>query len=84
MITPPVIAKFDKIFVRITDARDNVIEDVFHVRKIKLGIKRGTNKQIVLICPHQSENLWKQTISLGDRITYGADAQDRIAVILNR
>ena len=31
MTTPPIIAKFDKIFVRITDAQDNVIEDVFQV-----------------------------------------------------
>ena len=45
MTTAPIIAKFDKIFVRITEARDNVIEDVFHVRKIKRGRKRGKNKQ---------------------------------------
>ena len=40
MTTPTVIAKSDKIFVRITDARANVIEDVFHVRKIKRGRKK--------------------------------------------
>ena len=84
MTTPPVIAKFDKSFVRITDARDDVIEDLFHVRKITRGRKRGKNKQLVLICPHQSETLWKQTISLVARRASGADALDRIAAILNR
>ena len=48
MTTPPVMAKFDKIFVRITAARDNVIEDVFHVRKIKRGRKRGKHKGVIL------------------------------------
>ena len=57
MNTPPVIAKFDKNFERITEARDNVIEDVFHVRNINRGRKRGKNKQHVLISAHQTENL---------------------------
>ena len=56
MTTPPVIAKVDKIFVRITDARDNVIEDVLNVRKIKGGRERGKNKQIDRIWPHQCED----------------------------
>ena len=81
MTTPPFIATFDKIFVRITDARENVIVDVFHVRKIKRGRKRGKNKQLVLICPHQSENLWKQTILLVDRRTSVAHALDRSAAM---
>ena len=62
MTTPPGIAKFDKIFGRITDARDNVIEDVFHVRKRKRGRKRGKNKQLGLICQNESENRGKETI----------------------
>ena len=84
MTTPHVIAKFDTITVSITDARDNVIEDVFHIRKLKRGSKRGKNKQLVLICRHQSASLWKQTISVVARRTSGADALDRIAAILNR
>ena len=35
MITHPVPSKFDNIFARMTDARDNVIEDTIHNRKIK-------------------------------------------------
>ena len=84
MNTPPFIARNNKMFVMITEARDNVIEDVFHYKKIKRGRKRGKNKQLVLICPHQSENLWKQTISLVARRTSGADSLDRISAILNR
>lgn len=79
----PIIVKYDKIFVRITDARDNVIEDVFQVRKIKRGRKSGKNKQITLFCPHQSENLWKRTVSLTARRTSGFDALNQLADILN-
>ena len=83
MTVSPIIQKFDKIFVRITDARNNVIEDVFHVRTLKRGRKPGKNKQLTLFCPHQSENLWRQTISLVARRTSGADAVNQIAAILN-
>jgi hypothetical protein len=83
MTVAPIIVKYDKIFVKITDARDNVIQDVFHVRKIKRGRKIGKNKQLVLFCPHQSENLWTQTISLVAKRTSGADALNQIITILN-
>jgi len=83
MTTAPILVKFDKIFVRITDARDNVIEDVFHIRKIKRGRKIGKNKQLILMCPHQSENLWSQTISLVARRTSGASALDQLIDVLN-
>ncbi len=84
MTIAPILQQFDKIFVRITDARDNVIQDVFHIRTIKRGRKAGKNKQIILFCPHQSENLWKQTISLVSRRTSGAAALNQLAAILNR
>ena len=64
MTVAPIIVKYDKIFVRVVDARGNTVEDVFHVRKIKRGRQSGKNKQLILFCPHQSENLWKRTISL--------------------
>ncbi len=83
MTVAPIIVKFDKFFVRITDARGNILEDVFHVRKIKRSRKPGKNKQLTLFCPHQSENLWKRTISLVARRTSGADALDQIVDILN-
>ena len=84
MTVTPILVKFDKLFVRVTDARGGVIEDVFHIRKIKRSRKIGKNKQITLFCPHQSENLWKRTISLVARRTSGADALDQIAAILNK
>jgi len=83
MTVAPIIVKFDKFFVRITDARGSILEDVFHVRKIKRSRKPGKNKQLTLFCPHQSENLWKRTISLVARRTSGADALDQIVDILD-
>jgi len=83
MTTALILVKYDKIFVRITDARDSVIEDVFHIRKIKRGRKIGKNKQLTLFCPHQSENLWSQTISLVARRTSGAAALDQLVDVLN-
>lgn len=83
MTTGPILVKYDKIFVRITDARDSVIEDVFHIRKIKRGRKIGKNKQLILFCPHQSENLWTQTVSLVARRTSGASALDQLVDVLN-
>lgn len=83
MTVAPIIVKYDKIFVRITDARDNVIEDVFHVRRIKRSRAKGKNKQLTLFCPHQSSNLWKRTISLVAKRTSGADALNQIMDQLN-
>ena len=84
MTKAPIIEKFDKIYVSVTDANDDIIEDVFHVRKIKRGRKIGKNKQLTLFCPHQSENLWKRTISLVARRTSGADALQQTIDILDK
>lgn len=63
----PKIQKRDRIYVRITEKNGHITEDVFHVRRRKR--KRGTGSAIslVLTCPHQSENLWKKTISFKKR-----------------
>jgi len=84
MTRAPIIQKFDKLFVRVVDARGGTIEDVFHVRKMKKGRGAGKNKQLTLICPHQSENLWKRTISLVNRRTSGFKALNNIVAQLNR
>lgn len=59
----PKIQHFDRIYVRVTDATSgtNVIEDVFHVRRISRPQKNGLKMK--LFCPHQSSNLWTKTIS---------------------
>lgn len=79
----PIIVKYDKIFVKIVDARGRIIQDVFHVRKIKRPRKPGKSKQLVLFCPHQSEHLWKRTISLTAKRTAGAEALNQLVGILN-
>jgi len=77
------IQKYDRIFCRITDARGNILQDVFHVRKIKRSRKGGKGKQLILICPHQSENLWKRTITfVGKRIS-GNEALIQVVNQLN-
>lgn len=84
MTKAPIIQKFDKIFVKIEDARGNVISDVFHVRKIKRSRNAGKNKQLTLFCPHQSDNLWTRTISLVARRTSGFEALNKLMEQLNQ
>ncbi len=60
----PIIEKFDLLFFETTDSKNNKKSDVFHVRRIERSRKAGKNQQLTLICPHESENLWKKTISL--------------------
>ncbi len=83
MTKDPIIVKFDKIFVQITDARGNVIQDVFQVKTLKRSRRPGKNKQLTLFCPHQSENLWSRTISLVAKRTSGFDALNKIINQLN-
>ncbi len=77
------IQKFDRIYCRITDIRGNVLEDVFHVRKMKRSRKGGRGKKLILICPHQSEHLWKRNISILSRRTSGFEVVDEIVDQLN-
>ncbi len=83
LTTAPIIVKYDKFFVRVTDARGNKIEDVFQVKTLKRSRNIGKNKQLTLFCPHQSDNLWKRTISLVDRRTSGFQALNDLMEILN-
>lgn len=78
MTKDPIIVKFDKIFVQITDARANIIQDVFQVKTLERSRKPGKNKQLTLFCPHQSEHLWSRTVSLVARRTSGFDALNKL------
>jgi len=77
------IQKGDRIYLQITDVRGNIFKDVFHVRKLKRSRKGGKGKKLVLICPHQSEYLWKRNISLFSRRISGAEAVEQIIEQLN-
>ncbi len=77
------IQKFDRIYCRITDIRGNILEDVFHVRKIKRSRKGGKGKKLQLICPHQSEHLWKRNISILSRRISGREVVDEVVEQLN-
>lgn len=78
------IQKYDRIYCKITDARGDLVDDVFHVRKMKRSRKGGKGKQLILICPHQSENLWKRTISLVGKRISGNEALTRVIEQLNK
>lgn len=77
------IQKYDRLYLQITDVRDNILKDVFHVRKIKRSRKGGKGKQLILSCTHQSEHLWKRNISLLSRRISGNEAVVQIITQLN-
>ena len=63
----PILKKRDKIYVQITEKNGNITKDVFHVRTIKRIRGKGKAISLKVICPHQSENLWKKTVSFKRR-----------------
>jgi len=63
----PIIKKRDRIYVEITEKNGNITKDVFHVRTIKRVRGKGKGLSLQVICPHQSENLWKKTVSFKRR-----------------
>jgi len=81
----PIIKKRDRIYVQITEKNGNITRDVFHVRTIKRIRGRGKAISLKVVCPHQSENLWKKTVSYkrrGKRIS-GNKALELIVNDLN-
>jgi len=63
----PIIKKRDRIYVEIIEKNGNITKDVFHVRNIKRMRGRGKALSLIVTCPHQSENLWKKTVSFKRR-----------------
>jgi len=59
----PILKKRDRIYVEITEKNGNITKDVFHVRTIKRIRGKGKPLSLQVTCPHQSENLWKKTVS---------------------
>jgi len=82
----PIIKKRDRIYVEITEKNGNITKDVFHVRTIKRIRGKGKAISLKVVCPHQSENLWKKTVSYkrrGKRIS-GNKALEIIMSDLNQ
>lgn len=77
------IKKFDRIYIQYTANDGNIEKDVFHVRNLNRKRQSGRGKQLVLTCPHQSENLWKRTTSLVNRRTSGFDVLENIIEQIN-
>lgn len=81
----PIIKKRDRFYVEVTEKNGRVTKDVFHVRKMKKKRIPGVGLALELICPHQSENLWKRTISFkgrGKRIS-GKQALNLVVADIN-
>ena len=79
----PIIKKWDRLYVELTDRNGKNIKDVFHVKRIKRIQRNGIVTHLKLICPHQTSNLWKRTISFpGERIS-GNTALAETVKILN-
>ena len=63
----PRLRKRDRIYIEIKEKNGNITKDVFHIRKIKRIRGKGKGLSLQVTCPHQSENLWKSTISFKQR-----------------
>ena len=75
--------KYDRIYYEFTDHTGKVSKDVYHIKIIKRERLPARGKAIVLYCAHQSENLWKQTVSYPGRKNSGDQALKAIVGILN-
>lgn len=78
-----IIKKFDRIYYQYTDNLGRVTKDVFHVRTIKRKRGLGKGKLLELFCPHQTENIWKKTISFPGRKNSGDQALQTMVRQLN-
>ena len=83
LTTAPLIQKYDRIYLEITDKNDNVLKEVFHVKEIQRSRVPGKGQQLKLICPHQSSNLWKRTVSFTLNGISGSQALDEVIRQLN-
>jgi len=83
LTTAPLIQKYDRIYLEITDKNDNVLKEVFHVKEIERLRQPLKGQQLRLICPHQSSNLWKRTISFTLNGISGSQALDEVIRQLN-
>lgn len=81
--TGTIIAKWDRLFLKITDQNGTVITTVVHVEKLEVLRPKGKGLQLKLYCPHQSSNLMKQTVSKPNRRTSGAVAMNDIVDQIN-
>ena len=70
----PIIKRWDRIYVQLTDRDGVVLKDVFHVRNIKRVMKAGLVKKLILDCPHQSSNYWKRSVYFVGRRISGQEA----------
>ena len=79
----PIIKKWDRIYVELTDSDGNKLKDVFHVRNIKRIMRAGLVKKLILSCPHQSSNYWKRSVYFTGRRISGKEALDEIVTDLS-
>lgn len=77
------IQQFDRFYIEYEGVNGNIERDVFHVRNINRKRLSGGGKELVLTCPHQTENLWKRTIGLVVREKSNRVVLDKVIEHLN-
>jgi hypothetical protein len=79
----PIIRKWDRIYIEITDTFGKKFKTVVHVKKRKKIRSRGKGLQLKLICPHQSSNILTRTVSKPNIRSSGHEALTDIMNQLN-
>lgn len=77
------IQLFDRLYIEYEGVDGNIEKDVFHVRNINRKRLSGSGMELVLTCPHQSENLWKRSIELVVRERSNQDTLNQVIEQLN-
>ena len=77
------IQQFDRLYMEYEGVNGNIEKDVFHVRNINRKRLSGSGMQLVLTCPHQSENIWKRTIDLVVRERSNQETLNQVILQLN-
>ena len=72
----PLIQYNDRIYLEITDKNDNVLKEVFHVKEFDRSRLPLKGQQLKLVCPHQSSDLYKRTLSYVLNGVSGSEALD--------
>lgn len=78
----PIIQKWDRIYIQITDKFGKSFQTVVHVKKIKKNRTLGKGLECILVCPHQSSNLLTVTISKPNLRTSGYAAMNDVLSVM--
>lgn len=73
----------DRLYLEYEGVNGNIEKDVFQVKNINRKRLGATGIELVLTCPHQSEYLWKRTITLTSRRSSNFTTLEKVIAHLN-